>query len=76
MQTSTPSAHAGGGLHLISANMPSSTGHGADTKVSVRSLPSDVLQRICSFLEDPDDLASCHVVDTRYARPWCADASS
>lgn len=49
--------------------MPSSTRHGADTKVSVSSLPPNVLQRICSFLEDPDDLASCHVVDTRYARP-------
>ena len=66
MQTSTPFAHAGGGLHSISARMSSITRHGADTKVSVSSLPSDVLQRICSFLEDPDDLASCHLVDTRY----------
>jgi hypothetical protein len=48
--------------------MPSGTRHGADTKVSVRSLPADVLQRICSCLEDPDDLASCHLVDTRCVR--------
>lgn len=67
MQRLNPFPRAGGTLD-IAVTMPSSTRHGADTKVSVSSLPPDVLQRICSFLEDPDDLASCHVVDTRYAR--------
>lgn len=40
------------------------------------SLPSDVLQRICSFLEDPDDLASCHLVDTRCVRLFVRSATS
>ena len=30
------------------------------------ALPSEVLERIFGFLEDPDDLASCHMVCTRY----------
>ena len=77
MQTSTPFAHAGVSLHVISARMPSSTRSQADTKMSVSSLPSDVLQRICSFPEDPDDLASCHLVDTRCVRhAWCARTSA
>ena len=35
--------------------------------VTLVALPPDMLQHICSFLEDPDDLARCHMVDTRCA---------
>ena len=36
---------------------------GADLELS--TLPSDILRHIFSFLQDPDDIASCHLVDTR-----------
>ena len=39
-----------------------------DSKTSVAELPPEILQHICSLLEDPDDVASCHLVDTRCAR--------
>jgi hypothetical protein len=32
------------------------------------ALPWDILQHICSFLDDAEDLASCHMVDTRCAQ--------
>jgi hypothetical protein len=32
---------------------------------SIAALPAELLQLFCSFLDDPDDLASCHMVDTR-----------
>lgn len=32
-------------------------------------LPLELLQDICRLLEDPDDLASVHLVDTRRVRP-------
>jgi hypothetical protein len=38
---------------------------GADHKMSIFALPPELLQHICSFLHDPDDLANCHLVDTR-----------
>jgi hypothetical protein len=35
----------------------------------VASLPADILQHICSFLyDDPDDLASFHMVNKEYVR--------
>ena len=40
---------------------------GAGHKTSVLALPVELLELICSFLEDADDLASCHMVDTRCA---------
>jgi hypothetical protein len=57
--------------------------HGAGTTTPMTALPPELLQHICSLLKDPDDLASCHLVDTRYThasgvrlptrrcRPWC-----
>jgi hypothetical protein len=51
---------------------------GANSKISIGMLPAEILQHICSLLQDPDDLASCHSVDTRCARhvevlcsTWC-----
>ena len=35
--------------------------------MSVLTLPPEMLQLVCTFLEDPDDLASCHMVHTRSA---------
>ena len=32
------------------------------------ALPTEILELICRFLEDADDLASCHMVHTRCAR--------
>ena len=43
----------------------------ADSKTSVGDLPPEILQHICSLLHDPDDVANCHLVDTRCARPRC-----
>ena len=40
---------------------------GAGNKTSVVALPSDILQHIYSFFEDPTDVTSCHMVDTRCA---------
>jgi hypothetical protein len=40
---------------------------GAANKTSVLALPAELLELTCSFLEDPDDLASCHMVHTRCA---------
>ena len=36
--------------------------------LSVSELPLDALQHVCSFLDDPLDLASFHMVDKRYVR--------
>ena len=41
---------------------------GANSKISIGVIPAEILQHICSLLQDPDDLASCHLVDTRCAR--------
>jgi hypothetical protein len=38
-----------------------------DSKTSVAELPPEMLQHICSLLQDPDDVASCHLVDSRCA---------
>ena len=40
-----------------------------DSKTSVAELPPEILQHICSLLQDPDDVASCHLVDSRCVRP-------
>ena len=40
---------------------------GANSKNSIGMIPAEILQHICSLLQDPDDLASCHLVDTRCA---------
>jgi hypothetical protein len=37
----------------------------AVSTMSVLTLPPEMLQLVCTFLEDPDDLASCHMVHTR-----------
>lgn len=37
----------------------------AGNKTSVLALPAEILELIYSFLEDADDVASCHMVDTR-----------
>lgn len=42
--------------------------HGAATTASITVLPAELLEHICDLLHDPDDLASCHLVDLRYAR--------
>ena len=41
----------------------------ASTSSVATLLPPEILQHICSLLQDPDDLASFHLVDTRCARP-------
>ena len=42
--------------------------HGAASETSIAALPSEIVEHICHLLHEPDDLASCHQVDTRYAR--------
>ena len=42
--------------------------HGADSRTSIGAVPPELLEHICSLLPDPDDLASCHLVDTRQVR--------
>jgi hypothetical protein len=37
----------------------------AGNKTFIAALPTELLQLVCSFLDDPDDLAACHMVDTR-----------
>jgi hypothetical protein len=68
------------GLHLRHGSSPQTTLHsapgrsmasvtgqsGEDDMVTVVALPPEILQRILGFLQDPDDLASCHMVNTRY----------
>jgi hypothetical protein len=49
------------------ASMASSAAqHGAANMMSIAALPPEILERICNLLHDPDDLASCHLVDVRY----------
>jgi hypothetical protein len=51
--------------------------HGAASKTSIAALPPEILEHICNLLHDePGDLASCHLVDSRYeAAPLCTSAS-
>ena len=37
---------------------------GAASRTSIATLPPEILQNICSLLQDPDDVASFHLVDT------------
>jgi hypothetical protein len=39
---------------------------GAQSKTSIAALRPEILEHICNLLHDPDDLASCHMVDERY----------
>ena len=47
--------------HIASDNRQSGV---ACTKMFIAALPPEILEHI--FLQDPDDLAICHMVDKRY----------
>jgi hypothetical protein len=65
--------NAGGGSRSGSGSrMASGAGqHGADIKMNMLTLPPEMLQHICRLLDDPDDLASFHLVNTRYVLWEC-----
>ena len=53
-------------------NMASGPGpFGAQSRTSVSALPPELLQHIVSSLQEPADVASCHMVDTRYSILCC-----